>query len=273
MSAPTRSSSRPPTARTAAAKPRRRSPSRLPVVTRSPAATASGFTSAARAALPPGLSLRRADRVHQWMSRSTASSSSRGPQSLSAALASRPRCCRSRRQRSWSGSSSPATPRLARATAPSAPLRSSTPTARPSRPGASLACYQSSLREGESGGVGEIRELCELKLPISSSHAPPLSPSLLQELRSFSEEDTKLVVVQPVAGVGDFDDAAVFDRVRSAVLLRGERPAFHPPEQQHRAGDLAKDFPYVIMTQPVRREESRVIIELPHERPVSIPVR
>src|SRR5215470_13413111 len=80
-------------------------------------------------------------------------------------------------------------------------------------------------------------------------------------------------MMYPMTRVRNFDQAMVFDNLRSPVRFGIGGPTLHPPEQQRGTGDLAQDLPRVINVGPVWREASRKVVELPDQRSVRIPVR
>ena len=63
--------------------------------------------------------------------------------------------------------------------------------------------------------------------------------SVAEEDRRFAEEELELVVVDPVAGVADLDQAALGDGLIARVVLGDGQKAFEAPEKEDRRGDIA----------------------------------
>ena len=64
--------------------------------------------------------------------------------------------------------------------------------------------------------------------------------SVGEEGGRLSQEEVELVVVDPVAGAGDLDQAALCDGLVARILVRKRQKAFQSPEEQRGAGDLAE---------------------------------
>src|SRR6202040_1585176 len=93
-----------------------------------------------------------------------------------------------------------------------------------------------------------------------------------EEGRGFSQEEVQLVVVDPVAGAGNLDQAALRDGLVARIIFGKGQKAFQSPEEQRRAGNLAEQFDSILYVMAVRRNRAGVIIEFPEQRAVGFPV-
>ena len=79
------------------------------------------------------------------------------------------------------------------------------------------------------------------------------------------EEQLKLVVMDPVARTGDFDQATVGDGLEAQVVIGHGQKAFGAPEEESGAGDLGEDFHGVGDVVAVRCHSAGVVVEFPEE--------
>lgn len=79
------------------------------------------------------------------------------------------------------------------------------------------------------------------------------------------EEEVELVVVDPVTGAGDFDQAAVGDGLVARVFFGEREEAFEPPEKKRGTRNLAQDFHGVCHVVAVRGNGARIVIEFPKQ--------
>src|SRR5579859_2950039 len=93
-----------------------------------------------------------------------------------------------------------------------------------------------------------------------------------EEGGGFAEEEGELVVVDPVAGAGDFDQAAMEDGLVAGIVFREREKAFESPEEQRGAGDLGEKLDGIFHVMAVRRNGAGVIIEFPEQRAVGLPI-
>ena len=77
------------------------------------------------------------------------------------------------------------------------------------------------------------------------------------------QEELELVVVYPVTGAGDLDQAAMADRLETGVAFRDREEALKPPEKEHRACDLPKKLDRIVDVMAIGRDGTRVVIEFP----------
>ena len=64
----------------------------------------------------------------------------------------------------------------------------------------------------------------------------------MEEGGGFGEEELELVVVDPVAGVGDFYEAAIGDGLVAGVVFGNGEEAFESPKEEDRGCDLAEEL-------------------------------
>src|SRR5579871_5620715 len=79
-------------------------------------------------------------------------------------------------------------------------------------------------------------------------------------------------MMNPVPGARNFYQPMVPDDRCPAIGLRILRPALHPPKQQHWTDDLPQNRPKVLNVMAVRRENAGVVIKLPNQRTIRIPI-
>src|ERR1700688_1217457 len=77
---------------------------------------------------------------------------------------------------------------------------------------------------------------------LRALHSYPNSKAALfrQELAGLTQKDLKLIVVQPVAGLIDFDNAAIGDFLRQRVSFRIFGETLSAPEEQCGARDTSQ---------------------------------
>src|SRR5713226_7317756 len=102
--------------------------------------------------------------------------------------------------------------------------------------------------------------------------APIARKLVAEEGGGFAEEEVELVVVDPVAGAGDLDQAAIGDGFVARVVLGKREKAFESPEEQRRAGDLAEELDGVLHVVAVGGDGAGVIVKFPKQRAVGLPV-
>ena len=73
----------------------------------------------------------------------------------------------------------------------------------------------------------------------------------------------ELVVVHPVAGARDLDQAAMPDCLETGVAFRDRKEALKPPEKEDGGCDLPKKFDRILDVMAVGRDGTRVVIEFP----------
>ena len=83
---------------------------------------------------------------------------------------------------------------------------------------------------------------------------------------------SKLVVMQPVAGLIHLDDASICDFLRQRIGFRVLGETLPSPEQQRRTRDLAQNLGGFLQIRAVGRKQARVVIELPDDGPVRVPI-
>src|SRR5881628_3819982 len=94
-----------------------------------------------------------------------------------------------------------------------------------------------------------------------------------EELARLLDEQLRLVVMDPVPRARDVDQGVVRDGADAAVEFGIDGPALEPAQQQRRARDLAPDLGSVPHVEAVGREGADVVVELPGQGPVGVPVR
>ena len=94
-----------------------------------------------------------------------------------------------------------------------------------------------------------------------------------EEGSGCGEEEVESVVVEPVAGGGDGDHAAVADGLVAGVVAGDGKEALFAPEEQGGRGDVAEDFDGFGDVVAVGREGAGVVVEFPDQAAVGIPVR
>src|SRR5260370_16002018 len=107
---------------------------------------------------------------------------------------------------------------------------------------------------------------------LTAPPRPPTLRSIGEEGGGFAEEEVELIVVHPVAGAGDLDQAAIRDGFVRRILLGKRQKAFESPEEQRGAGDLAEELDGVFHVVSVRGNRARIVIEFPELRTVGLPV-
>jgi hypothetical protein len=95
---------------------------------------------------------------------------------------------------------------------------------------------------------------------------------LSEEGGGFAEEEIELIVMDPVAGVGHGDHAAIADGLPARIVLGNWKKGFESPEEQRRASDLAEKLDGVAHVMSVGRDRSDVVVEFPEQRAVGIPI-
>lgn len=93
-----------------------------------------------------------------------------------------------------------------------------------------------------------------------------------KEGAGFAEEEFELVVVDPVAGVGDLDKAAIGDGFEARISFGVVHETFHAPEEERRAADVAVERDRVFEVLAVGRKEAGEVVELPDHGAVGVPV-
>src|SRR5215469_7620109 len=96
--------------------------------------------------------------------------------------------------------------------------------------------------------------------------------SYFQKLRGLFQKQIQLIVVYPVSGFFDLDQAKIANGFDARIVLRHGGKAFCAPEQQRGRGDLSKDLYGVLNVVAVGRESADVVIKLPYQGTVGVPV-
>ena len=73
----------------------------------------------------------------------------------------------------------------------------------------------------------------------------------------------ELVVVHPVAGASDLDQAAMADRLETGVAFGQRKEALKPPEKKDGGCDLPEKLDRILDVMAVWRDGTRVVIEFP----------
>src|ERR1700676_1412655 len=109
---------------------------------------------------------------------------------------------------------------------------------------------------------------------LRALHSYPNSEAALfrQELAGLAQKDLKLIVVQPVAGLIHFDDAAIGDFLGQRFGFRIFGETLPAPAEQHWTRDSPQNFGRFLQICAVRRKQARVVVELPDDGPIGIPV-
>src|SRR5260370_8750779 len=105
-------------------------------------------------------------------------------------------------------------------------------------------------KRGEGGTQGKI----------TAPPRPPTLRSVGEEGGGFAEEEVELIVVHPVAGAGNLEQAALRDGLVARIFVRKRQKAFESPEEQRGAGDLAEQFDRLFPVVAVLRTRPCIII-------------
>src|SRR5260370_22783532 len=79
--------------------------------------------------------------------------------------------------------------------------------------------------------------------------------------------------MHPVSGLFNFDQTKVADGFYARIVLGHRGKALRSPKQERGRSDLSKNLDRVLNVVAVRREGADIVIKLPHQRTVGIPVR
>ena len=90
-----------------------------------------------------------------------------------------------------------------------------------------------------------------------------LAGLVAEEGRRFMEEELELVVVHPVTGARDLNQAAMANRLKTGVAFRDGEEALKPPEKEDGGCDLPEKLDRILDVMAVGRDGARVIIEFP----------
>src|ERR1700723_3679804 len=88
----------------------------------------------------------------------------------------------------------------------------------------------------------------------------------------FVQEYFQLIVMDPVAGIGDGHHSGVADRFPPWVSFRYRQETIEAPEHKSRAGDLAEEFDGILDMMAVGRQGTNVVVEFPHQRSIGLPI-
>jgi hypothetical protein len=93
-----------------------------------------------------------------------------------------------------------------------------------------------------------------------------------QERGGFAKEESELVVVDPVAGIGNSDETAIADSLKARVVFGNGKKTFESPEKQDWASDLAENFDGVGDVVAIWREGAGVGVKFPKQGAVGIEI-
>ena len=93
-----------------------------------------------------------------------------------------------------------------------------------------------------------------------------------EEGAGFAKEEIELVVVDPVAGVGDLDEAAIGDGFEARIVFGVVHEAFRAPEEERGAADVAVQRDRVVEVLTVRGKKPGEVVELPDHGAVGVPI-
>ena len=95
---------------------------------------------------------------------------------------------------------------------------------------------------------------------------------LRQKLLRLPQKHLQLIVMHPVPRVIHLHHAVILDDVGLPARFRVRRPALFAPVQQRRAGDAGHHFLRVFDVVAIRDKRAHVIVELPGDGSVGVPV-
>src|SRR6267378_4891850 len=96
--------------------------------------------------------------------------------------------------------------------------------------------------------------------------------SIGEERGALAQEELELVVVDPVPGVGDFDQAAIGYCLIAGVIFGNGQKTFQAPEKEYGIGDLAEKLDGVFHVVTVRGNGAGVVVEFPEQGTVGLPI-
>jgi hypothetical protein len=93
-----------------------------------------------------------------------------------------------------------------------------------------------------------------------------------QELPGLAQKNFELVMLQPVAGLVNLDDASIGDFLGQGIGFRILGKTLASPEKQRRTGNLAQDLGGFLQVRALGRKHPGVVVEFPDDGTVGVPV-
>jgi hypothetical protein len=94
----------------------------------------------------------------------------------------------------------------------------------------------------------------------------------IKKRNRLSQKHVQLIMVHPVSGVRNLDEPGIGNGVFSWIRYGYREEALQTPEEQSGTHNPAIELNAIVDAVPVGRENACIVIELPHQRTVRVPV-